>query len=328
MKKILSLLLILALATGIMVGCSNEKNTNSVPKTDVDNKTNETNETGNENVAKEIILTHAKGEIKLDDVAKKVVVFDMGILDTIDVIAPELELAVPTSNIPSSLSKYEKATSAGTLFEPDMEAIFNFEPDLIIIGGRQADYYNELSKIAPTIYVELNAVTYMEDFKLNTTNVAKALGKEDEAKSYIDGIDKEIESIKALAKKSDKNALIIMTNDGKISAYGKGSRFGLIHDVLEITTADDTIEVSNHGQEASYEYIAQVNPDVLFVVDRTVIAGGTAKASDTLNNDLVNGINANKNDKIVYLDAEAWYLASGGINTLNLMLSEVKSALE
>lgn len=324
MKKLLSILLVLVLATGIMVGCSKASEVDAGSEA----TNNDKSEVIEEAVEKEIAITHNKGEIKLDSVAKKVVVFDMGILDTIDVIAPELELALPTSNIPSSLSKYESATGVGTLFEPDMEAIFNFEPDLIIIGGRQVDYYDELSKIAPTIYVELNADTYMDDFKLNTINVAKALGKEAEAESYIQGIDTEIEEIKALANKTEDKALIIMTNDGNISAYGKGSRFGLVHDVLEIATADDTIEVSKHGQEASYEYISQINPDILFVVDRTVIAGGTANANDTLNNDLVNSTKAAQNGKIVYLDPEAWYLASGGINTLNLMLSEVKAAIE
>ena len=324
MKKILSLLLILVLATGVMVGCSNGKDEGTGSGAIVKDEQNDTTK----DIAKDITIVHSKGEVKLDDVAKKVVVFDMGILDTIDVIAPEIEIAVPTSNIPNSLSKYEEAVNVGTLFEPDMEAIFNFEPDLIIIGGRQVDYYDELNKIAPTIYVELNADTYMEDFKLNTTNVAKALGKEAEVESYIQSIYAEIENIKTLASKSGEKALIIMTNDGNISAYGKGSRFGLIHDVLEIATADDTIKVSKHGQEASYEYISQINPDILFVVDRTVIAGGSTIASDTLNNDLVNSTKAATKNKIVYLDSEAWYLASGGINTLNLMLSEVKSALE
>lgn len=331
MKKILSLVLVLLLSVAFMAGCSQEKpdqDNSGEDKPEQGQATPKSDDEDKKEEPKEINIEHAKGSIKLETAAKKAVVFDMGSLDTVDAIAPEIELAVPTSNIPKALSKYEKATNAGSLFEPDMEAIFNFEPDVIIIGARQADYYDEFSKIAPTIYVEINADTYMDDFKLSTLNVAKALGKEAEAENYLDEIDKKIEAIKALSKSAGKNSLIIMTNDGNISAYGKGSRFGLIHDVLEIPAADETIKVSNHGQEASFEYIAQVNPELLFVVDRTMVAGGSANASDTLNNDLVKSINAYKNDKIVYLDAEAWYLANGGINMMNIMLGEVKSALE
>lgn len=333
MKKILSIVLVLLLSVVFMVGCSQEKpeekkldQTQGNPS-DVDGS-GKSNDTDKIEEAKEIIIEHAKGTIKLESAAKKIVVFDMGSLDTVDAIAPDIEIAVPISNIPNALAKYENAVNAGSLFEPDMEAIFNFEPDLIIIGSRQADYYDKLSDIAPTIYVELNANTYMSDFKLNTLNIANAIGKEIEVEKYLSEIDKEIEAIKALSKSSGKKSLIIMTNDGNISAYGKGSRFGLIHDVLEIPSADETIKVSNHGQEASFEYIAQVNPEVLFVIDRTMVAGGSAKASDTLNNDLVKSIEAYKNNKIIYLNAEAWYLANGGINMMNLMLSEVKSALQ
>ncbi len=118
-----------------------------------------------------------------------------------------------------------------------------------------------------------------------------------------------------------------MTNDGSLSAYGLGSRFGIIHDVLEVKPADETIEVSKHGMEASYEYLAKVDPDILFVVDRTVIAGGSTTADKTLDNELVLGTKAAKNNAIITLDAECWYLSSGGINSMQVMVSEVEAAI-
>ena len=32
-----------------------------------------------------------------------------------------------------------------------------------------------------------------------------------------------------ISKASGKKALVLLTNDGKVSAYGSGSRFGLVH---------------------------------------------------------------------------------------------------
>ncbi|HBS44934.1 MAG TPA: ABC transporter, partial [Paenibacillus sp.] len=61
-------------------------------------------------------------------------------------------------------------------------------------------------------------------------------------------------SVKALnekAKADGKKSLIILANEGKISAYGSGSRFGIIHDVFGFAQADDKIEVSTHGQSVS-----------------------------------------------------------------------------
>ncbi|GJM75014.1 hypothetical protein HMSSN036_72300 [Paenibacillus macerans] len=56
-----------------------------------------------------------------------------------------------------------------------------------------------------------------------------------------------------------------------MSAYGPGSRFGLIHDVFGVPAVDDTIEASTHGQSISFEYVAEKNPDYLFVVDRDAV---------------------------------------------------------
>ncbi len=333
MKKILVRALTLVLSLGILAGCgaasqSSDGNTPATKEAETATATAAAPATPEATPSPEINITHSKGSFTLPETAKKVVVFDMGALDTIDKLGADVEIAVPTSNIPSSLSKYETAYNAGTLFEPDMEAIFNFEPDVIIIGERQSDYFDKMNEIAPTLFVQLNPATYMDDFKQNTENIAAVLGKTEEAKTHLAAIDAEIQAISAVAQASEEKALVILTNDGKISAYGKGSRFGLIHHVLGVKTVDEAIEASTHGQSTSYEYISEKNPDILFVVDRTVIAGGSQKASDTLNNDLVNATNAAKNSKIVYLNPEAWYLADGGLNNVALMLSEVKAVLQ
>ncbi|MGV7801923.1 siderophore ABC transporter substrate-binding protein, partial [Mycobacterium kansasii] len=75
----------------------------------------------------------------------RVVVFDFGILDSVDKLGIEV-LGVPQANIPSYLSKFEdkKYENVGSLKEPDFEKINSINPDLIIISGRQQDAYEEL----------------------------------------------------------------------------------------------------------------------------------------------------------------------------------------
>lgn len=318
MKKLFSMLLVLTMTVVIVAGCS--------PKTD--NKEEGQNSTEATENAGDVVFKHSKGETTVPKNPKKAVVFDMGILDTIGALDVDVETAVPLKNLPKYLSKFEKSTNAGGIKEPDMEAIFAFEPDVIFISGRQEDYYDKLSEIAPTVYIDLNADTYMDDFKKNTTEVAELFGKEDTAKDYLTKVDKKVEKVKGMAEESDKKSLIILTNDGNISAYGKGSRFGLIHDVLDLKVADDKIEASTHGQEINFEYISKTNPDILFVVDRAVVTGGEIKSSDTLNNDLVKNTNAGKNDKIINLDPEFWYLSGGGLTSVDSMIDEVEAALK
>lgn len=207
-----------------------------------------------------------------------------------------------------------------------MEAVFEFEPDLIIISGRQESYYEELSKIAPTWYVGMDYASLMEDFVGVYTTLGQVFDKEAEIAEAIKDIEIKISKTAGAAGQSEEKALIILTNDGNISAYGSGSRFGVIHDVLGVNAADSAIEASTHGQSVGFEYIAQINPDILFVVDRTAVVAGTTGAGDTLENELVESTSAFRNGKVVYLNPENWYLAGIGLRTFPEMIGEVAGA--
>ena len=69
-----------------------------------------------------------------------------------------------------------------------------------------------------------------------------------------------------------------------------------------------------------------LNPDIIFVVDRSVAIGRSAKNPNVLNNVLVNKTKAAKNGAIILLDPQVWYLSGGGIISLNKMISEVEAA--
>ena len=78
----------------------------------------------------------------------------------------------------------------------------------------------------------------------------------------------------------------MLVNEGQLSAYGKGSRFGLIHDTFGFKAADDKIEASTHGQSVSYEYVLEKSWD-LFVVDRTKAIGGDDSKDNVAANELI-----------------------------------------
>ncbi len=211
--------------------------------------------------------------------------------------------------------------------EPNIEELFNFKPEIIFISGRQADFYDELNKIAPTVYVELKPESYVDSIYYNTVILTEIFsGKEDIAEEKLIDIYKKIDEVKEKTGSTEEKALVILANNGKMSTYGKGSRFGIIYDDLGVKPADENIEVSTHGQEISYEYISEINPDIIFVIDRNAVVGGESNASDILNNELVNGTNAAKLGKIINLDPEIWYIAGGGLSSVNTMIEEVEAA--
>ncbi|TCS93239.1 siderophore ABC transporter substrate-binding protein [Hazenella coriacea] len=313
MFKKLSLMLMVAVLAVVAIACSSNENPSQAEAT------------GGE----EIVIKHKLGETKVKKKPQKVVVFDFGSLDTLERLGIEVT-ALPKNNIPTYLSKFknDKYVNVGSLKEPDFEKIVEVQPDLIIISGRQASLYDEFKKIAPTIDLEVDPANYINSFKNNAKTLGKIFDQEAAVEAELTQIDESVKKLKDQATASNQKALIILANDGKVSAYGPNSRFGLIHDEFGLAPADNKIEVSNHGQSISFEYIVEKDPDYLFVIDRGAVVGGQSSAKQMVENELVKKTKAYQSGKIIYLDPNYWYLSGGGLGSVSEMVKEVKKGLK
>ena len=282
-----------------------------------------------EPVSETITITHELGETPVTTNPQKVVVFDYGILDALDSLGVNVT-GVVQSGLPDYLTKYagEEYSSIGTLKEPDMEAIFALTPDLIIISGRQADYHEDINKIAPTIHLGIDNADYLGSFKNNMDILGQIFGKEKEVASKVEEIEKAIAELNAKVTEKNINGLITLANDGAFSVYGQESRFGIIHKEFGVTPVDTTIDAGTHGQKATFEYVAEKNPQYLFVVDRAAVTGGNTSAKELFDNELVARTDAYKNDNIVYLDPTIWYTSVGGFTSTLRMVEEVDAAIK
>ncbi|WP_407976390.1 siderophore ABC transporter substrate-binding protein [Brucella pseudogrignonensis] len=280
--------------------------------------------------AADVAVKHAQGETTVATNPEKVVVFDFATLDNLDRLGVKI-IGVPGSiAFPEYLKKYDGADYAkvGTLFEPDYEAVNAAEPDLIIVGGRSAAKYGELAKIAPTIDLTVPAKEFISGTEANIEKLGQIFGKETEAKAEVDKLNSELAALKEKTKGKGKG-LMILTSGGKISAYGPGSRFGVLHDSFGVEPAAPDLSVGNHGQPVSSEFILETNPDWLFVLDRDAAIGreGTS-AKQLLDNELVRQTNAWKNDQVVYLNAQNWYLVGGGLGALHNTIQQLSAAFD
>lgn len=290
--------------------------------------TNEGKETDNNDQSDEVVVEHELGKTTVEKNPEKVVVFDFGSLDTLDKLGIDVS-AVPQQNIPSYLEKYESDDyeNVGGLKEPDFEKLAEINPDLIIISGRQADLYDQLSELAPTIYLGVDTTDYMASFEKNAGIIGEIFNKEKEVQAELDAIkDKILETAKK-AEDENKSGLIILANDDKISAYGPGSRFGLIHDVLGVKAIDENIETSTHGMNVSFEYVTEKDPDLLYVIDRGAVVDGDSSAEVIVENKLMEKTKAYQNENIIYLDPEYWYLSGGGLESVTKMIDEINESL-
>ncbi|GAA0720888.1 siderophore ABC transporter substrate-binding protein [Clostridium malenominatum] len=277
----------------------------------------------------ELTITHELGETILNKNPKKVVVFDYGILDSLDKIGIDV-IALPKSNIPSHLEKYkdDKYINVGTLQEPNFEKINELKPDLVIISARQAKLYEEFKKISPTVYLTISNENYIDSFNSNMRVLGKIFDKEAFVDKELKKTHDNIKMLKEDIESSGKNALILMVNEGSLSAYGEDSRFGIIHKGFGFTPADKNIKTSTHGQNVSFEYVVEKNPDYIFVIDRGAVVGNNTTAKQVLENDLIKTTSAYKNNKIIYLNSHIWYVSVGGFNSTNMMADEIQGAIK
>lgn len=320
MKRMLNLSMLVILVLVVAACGANSGNEDTTGEA-TDPEPQEANET--------VTIQHELGETPVEKNPETVVVFDFGSLDTLDKLGVDIA-ALPKTNIPSYLSKFEadEYVNVGSLKEPDFEKIHELQPDLIVISGRQQDLYEDFQEIAPTIYLAVDTTNYMASFKENVTTLGEIFDKEAEVEAELANIDEMIEQLHEKATASGKNALITLANDGKVSAYGPGSRFGIIHDVFGFAPVDENIEASTHGQSISFEYIVEKDPDYLFVIDRGAAIGGESGAKQLIENELVENTKAYQDDHIVYLDPDFWYLSGGGLVSVAEMVKEVDSSLE
>lgn len=276
----------------------------------------------------DVVIKHAAGETSIPDNPKRVVVFDLASLDNMTRLGISNIVGVPEGVKPKYLQQFNDAkyTKVGTLFEPNYETVASLKPDLIIVGGRSAAKFNDLAKIAPTIDLTVSNNHYLADVDRNVTILGNIFNKQEQAKTEIDKLNQRLAETRKLTE-GKGTGLLILTTGGKISAFGPGSRFGLLHSGFGVKPAKENLEIGNHGQMVSPEFILETNPDWLFVIDRDAAIGSEGEsAAKLLDNALVNKTKAAENKHIVYLDPQNWYLIGGGLTGLNETADQLTQA--
>ena len=318
MKKCLPTLLAAALALGL-AACGQQ--------TDSKAASDNTSQAAGE----QIKLSSKAGDISIPANVSKIAVMDYTSLDTIVALgASDKVIGLPLSSaVPTSLASFKdgKYADFGAVNNVNLEKLAAAQPQLVISADRLQKQTDALKQIAPTYHYSIDTNNYWQSFHEQTLNLAKIVGKTSEAEQKLKALDEE--AAKLSEKIKGKTALIVLVNNDKLMAFGQHSRFGLIHDKLGFTPADASIKVGTHGQSISYEYITEKNPDYLFVIDRaSAVTGKSGGAEAALNNDIIKQSKAAKENHIVYLDANNWYLMNGGLNAMHEMVAEVGSAIK
>lgn len=360
MKKLMSLLLAAILALSL-VACGNDSG--SAPEDDADQAA----VAGNADEPTEVTVTgmDADGEpveVTVPYKPQRVVVLDFANLDILDNLGlGDCVVGAPTITLDYLKAYNDDLPIVGNVKTPDLEAVMACEPDLILMGGRMAEYYDQLNEIATTL--RLTTVSddgLVEAVRANAKTIGAIFGETDQVDSLLAQYDSRIAALAEFAQ--GKTCVLGMCTSGSFNLLGNDGRCSLIVNEVGFDNigADAAAAASSnrggasesgerggrgegseggessggstptHGNEVSFEAIVSLNPEYIFVMDRDSAIGtsGAQLAQEIMENELIMKTDAYQNGNLVILENPAiWYTGEGGITALDYMLRDLESAL-
>lgn len=319
--KLLKLCIYMSAVALLLTACSDGKNagTNNVESSQANDVKDDAIKVQASEIFKEVEITDFYGTVVVPVNPERVVVLDSRSFETLSDWGIELA-AVPKAVMPAD-SPYvanEAVLDIGNHREPNLEIIAAIDPELVIIGQRFAEFYDEVKALVPNAVVidldfdvseaaENPGQNLVDGFINLTISLGKIFNKNDEATQLITDFERAIESAKASYNGTDKMISVIVSG-GNIgySAPKSGRVWGPIADVLGWTSALDVNNSSSdhQGDDISVEAIAQSNPDWIFVLDRDAAVSSTTDAvpaQDVIDNSpALQNTKAVKEGNIVY----------------------------
>lgn len=278
--------------------------------------------------AQTITISHVQGETAVPVNPQKIFSFDYAAIDTLQLLGVEVDGLPPLANSPFDFGK-DGALAIGSLFDPDFELIAAEMPDLIIIGGRSADQYKELSHLAPTIDLSFDSGDTYADFVRNTRILASIVGQEELAEELMAGYADRLDALREQVA-AGGNGLIVMVNGGSLTALANSNARGsLLYETLGLEPAIADVAAATHGDPISFEFLLQYDPARLFILDRDAAIGteGASPAKQVLDNEIMHQTTAWQQDTIVYLHPFDWYIVTGaGLGSMERMITELEQA--
>ena len=159
---------------------------------------------------------------------ERVVVLDLANLDILDNLGlGGCVVGAPTITLPYLQSYNDELPIVGSVKTPDLEAVMACEPDLILMGGRMAEYMDSLGEIAPVL--RLTTVSdegRVEAIRANAQTVGAIFGETEHVDELLAQYDAQIAALAEFAQ--GKTCVLGMSTSGSFNLLGNDGRCSLI----------------------------------------------------------------------------------------------------
>lgn len=270
-KSLFAALALMMLSIVFLAGCGSGQE-QSTASTESSKSTDEGNKSSTR------IIKHLQGETTIEGEPKKIAVLDYRLADSL------LALGIT----PYAMTSYMGETNLEYLDgnplkdvknlgdEPNLEAILEVQPDLIIGRENHAKIYDDLIKIAPTIILPVP-----DDWRLGLSEMGKMLGKEKEASEWLAQYDQKAEAAKKkLAQKvgKDETALYMRVMPKEYRIHGPNQALGAtLSQDLGLKPVPEITSIKKF-EVMSMEKLPELNPDYIFLEIGLPEKGGDKEA--------------------------------------------------
>ena len=310
-KRLLKTLVATCMTAMMFVGCASNS------------ATNEENVNGNT-----VTVTDVRGEVEIPADPQRIVDLS-GNSDILSILGYKV---VGTANsdaydytkFPSYLEEtLSGAEILGYSYQDtmDVEAIMNLNPDLIVISTIQEKMYDQLSEIAPTVMIQLEALNWKDDVRA----LGKVFGKEEVANEWIANYEAKAKEAGDKIKSEfgeDTTYLSILANPNGFNVFdGAGfgdvlySDMGLAKPVGMPEQTDVSLPV------VSYEGLASIQADYIFVM------GSDEELAQIKSNPIWNSLPAVKEGHVIELPSSPYFNQGYSSIGRELLVNEIGDML-
>jgi len=154
-------------------------------------------------------------------------------------------------------------------YEPNVEAIASYEPDLVVISGAPEDLAPSLEALDIEVVDQVAPVTVEEALE-QITDLGIATGHEDEAADLAASIESELEELAQSVEPRDEPLTYYHELDETLYTVTSGTFIGQLYELAGLQNIADAADPD--GQFGGYpqlspELIVEADPDLIFLAD-------------------------------------------------------------
>jgi iron complex transport system substrate-binding protein len=152
-------------------------------------------------------------------------------------------------------------------FEPNVEAVASYEPDLVVLSNDPAEVTKALGKLDIPVLLQPAAAT-LDDTYAQVEQLGTATGHVDDAAAAVASMETEIAAIVAKAPSFVRAPTYYHELDDVYFTVTSDTFIGQIYSLLGLENIADAAKGAGSGYpQLSAEYIVESNPDIIFLAD-------------------------------------------------------------